>query len=301
VNIKRIIKEEVNDFNWVKDQMDYTPDNKELVALVKAYGGDVIDEIELNDWDHYGLSIYTSGEMEEYAVGTVSEADEALKEFYMESIDDNGIEGWNSDYIDPMDYVIVDEPWVRMYVNEETEYIVSEMSDTELLNESGYDDEYEELSETESELDDVVNELESEISVLEDELFDADDEGDEELYNKIESILSNKQEELSDVEGRIGSIETRRDELISDARNEVYDSYHTELTNCMSDPLGCLVDRGMYESKEEAFESIGWRLDSEAMATELADNGEYGEMGYYDGEYEMVDVYGEYYVTLRLD
>ena len=281
--------------------MDYTPDNKELVALVKAYGGDVIDGIELNGWENYGMSTYTNGDMEDYTVGTVAEADEALKEHYMETIDDNGVEGWNTDYIDPMDYVIVDEPWVRMYVNEETEFIVGEMSDTELLNESGYDDEYKELEESEVELDDVVNELESEISVLEDELFDADDEGDEELYNKIEFTLSNKQEELSNTKGAIADIETRRDELISDARNEVYDTHHTEMTNCMSDPLECLVAHGRFESKEEAFESIGWRLDSEAMATELADNREYGEMGYYDGEYEMVDVYGDSYVTLRLD
>jgi predicted nuclease with TOPRIM domain len=120
-------------------------------------------------------------------------------------------------------------------------------------------------------------------------------EEEEDGYEEMEEMVDTLEDEISDME-------SHRDGLIDDARERVRESYYDEYYDCLSDPVDCLVNqRGYYSSASEMVNAGFVSVDDEAIVSDLADQGDYGELNHYDGSYDEVqDSAGQWWVIMQI-
>jgi vacuolar-type H+-ATPase subunit I/STV1 len=243
-----------------------------------------IDELENDNVDvymmypnqkygHYGLQqfevLIDGFKDREYSVGTEEEMDEAVLAYAKGYIDDVGVEGFSTGFVD--DYL--DEDAIVRVAEEDYDYQIRDYPE-------GYfsDEDFELTYEQEQR----IEQLESQIEDLEQQLFelDSDDENYYEYEDDIQSQIDALQEELDsiepDTEPTEEMIENKVDEYVRDVRR---------------DPLSYLKDMGL---------SIKEYIDEDALAQGLVDSDGYGLMNSYDGQYDTEEVNGVTYYIMRI-
>ena len=258
--IKKILREEMDDLDWIRDISgevpEITDDNKFLV-LVNLLGvdevfGDVTGfddedtDFEQNRWDHYGIDTFTLNNGEEWAVGTESEFDDALYEYWYNFPDDVGIEsvyGYE-------DYLLMSETDRRLFAGEMADNYVDDLSDEEVL---------------------IIADLEDKWESLGDEIIELEDQRD-----GIDTSIDDQ----------ISEIESERETLIYIAREQVRESYYDEWYDCLSEPYRCLVnEHGWYMGADDLIRSGNVHFDRERFAEDMSNSGEYGELSLYDNDW----------------
>ena len=288
MNVRKIIKEEISDFDWVSQHLESIPDDPHYMALVQCYGPEVLRDIEPKDWTHYGLAVYENGEYEEYAVGTRRECVDALEEYYDYLVDEVGLEGWNG--VDPVDYMYLSNTDIRLHASDLADSDVNSLSPYEIIEQTSYFKQYEKLEEKISDLEEKISELEN----LEADLADQDLEDTEE-YSKLEDDLAELEDLLRDYENQKSDMEQ---DAIEEYREDRYDEYKSQLED---DPIETLVDMGWYRSANDMYENNVVSFNRERFVRDLALLGYYGELSSYDGEYCVEHVGGEDYICLRIN
>jgi len=281
--IKRILKEEFDDLDWMRSVSGDIPeidDKNKYLALVELLGvyevfGDVTSfddedtEFTQNPWTHYGMDTFTLNNGEEWTVGTPEEMDSALKSYWESYVDDVGYDTLG----DLSDYVVMGEFDRRSFADDMADHLVGDLGDNDLLERSGLEDEWNELEEEIDEITDQISDLE----------LDDIDEGDE-TYDE----LSKNRDYLTEKQGRL--IESAK-EIV---RSEEYDSWY----ECLDDPTECLVRvHGFYSSTKELIDYNVVSFDMETFVNDRINQSDYGEIGHYDGEYHEV---GDY-ILIRLN
>lgn len=290
MNVRKIIKEEISDFDWVSQHLESISDDPHYMALAQCYGVKVLRDIEPKDWTHYGLAVYENGEYEEYVVGTKRECVYALEEYYGNLIDELGVEGWNTNVIDPVDYMYLTATDVRLYASDFADSDVDNLSPYEIIEQTSYFEKYEELEEKISDLESEISELENQ----EADLIDQDLEGTEE-YNKLVDNLGELEDLLRDYENQKSDMEQ---DATEEYREDRYGEYKSQLED---DPIEFLIDSGWYGGTNEMYENNVLSFDRERFINDLSSFRYYGELSSYDGEYCMEHVDGEDYICLRIN
>ena len=264
--IKKILKEEMGDLDWIKDVPGELPeidDENKFLVLVKILGinevfGDVTGwddpntQFEQNRWTHYGMDTFTLENGQEWAVGTIEEADDALYQYWEDYSDHVGLEG--DDNI--KDYLTMTETDRRLFAGDMSDNDVSDLSDEDTIEYADLEYEWEKLEE--------------EISELEDQRDGID----------------------TSIDDQISDLEKEKDNLIDRAREIVRDSYYDERYECLGDPYQCLVrDHGFYMGVSDLIDSGNVDFDKERWARDMASDSYYGEIAFYDGNYYEEDDY----------
>ena len=268
MNVRKIIKEEMDDFDWVSQHLETVPDEPEILVLKNCYGIEVIQDIEEKEWNHYGLKTYSNYDGESYAVGTESEFIDALRDYWYNFPDDVGVENvYNYEQ-----YLTMSDYDRESFASEMADSYVDDLSDEECIEREGFDESYEELNEKMEELDD--------------EYYDIEDDVERE-----EQIKEEKRELQKEI-----------DNLIERARQFARDSEYDEWYDCLGDPIDCLIRiHGFYSSVEDLTNSGLLDFDLDEFADDMVNQGSYGDLSSYDGEYCEDTVDGVRYISIRVD
>jgi len=214
-----------------------------------------------------------------YAVSTESRAEDAALEYAKESIDENGIGGFNQNFwIDHLDEESILDYFRDFYeddVRNNTEVYFDE-DDFELTSEQ---------EERKEQLENYIEEMEQLKSDTEDEQRELDDSDSEEYENlefniqEIESNIETAQDELDKIEPDTEPTQEMIDSKVDDLLDDVTYDY-----------IAKLEEFGM-----DAEEYI----DKDALAQAWVDSDGIGVMNGYDGTYETTYVNDETYVVMR--
>jgi hypothetical protein len=281
--IKKILKEEFNDeFSWIRNvPLPEITDQNKFMVLVDILGvdevfGDVTGfddpdtDFQENEWKHYGIDTYTLNNGEEWAVGTHSEFDEALYEYWREYPDDVGLE--NIRYV--QDYLKMSDYDRHLFANEEADNYVDYLDDEEIIERSNFT--------SYSALEEEIEELEQKQSELDDEIEDPEE------YSK----------EWDKIQEKIKSLEKQKESLIEEAKEEIKSSEYDEWYECLQDPYRCLVRiHGFYSSVDDLLANNLIQFDKEKFVKDMVEKGRYGDLSNYDGQYYEKDDY----IVIRLN
>lgn len=254
---------------------------------------DVYNTIVPDGHSHYGMDTFNviplrkGSQLKIYSVGTESEMDKALEEYWENYLYDVGLEGINEYTIEDC----VDKESVASMAEEEYRYQIEDDLD------SWFNEDDKELSPSQerriSELEDYITELDEYISEKSDEQtsmeFDTDDEDgynqqQQELQELIDEAENNKtiaEEKIDEINDSKQVSQTMIDEKVDDMVQSV-----------RRDPLGYLKEWGF---------TIKDYVDSDCVTESLSSNSDYGDLNGYDGSYDTVDVDGETYYIMRTE
>lgn len=277
MNIRKLIREEVDDFQWIRDIPGEIPeidDENKFLILVNLLGieevfGDVIKgfddsntDFEQNPWTHYGIDTFTLDNGEEWAVGSEEEFDDALYEYWYGFSDDVGIENvYNFE-----SYLYMSDLDRRFFAQDMAVSYTEDLSDEDVIEVAGYDEEWEELEYQ-------IDELESERSFT--NMFDN-----------------------TSIDNQISDLESEKDNLIDRARESVRENHYDEWYDCLVNPYQCLVrEHGLYMGGQDLLDSGNVYFDDPGFTSDMVDNSHYGDLSSYDGEYYEEDGY----VAIRID
>ena len=258
-NIKKIIKEEIGDFDWVSSHMDTVQNEPHHIALAEVFGVKSIEGMsEEPTGGHYGLPIYQNSEGEEFVVGTIGEADTSLYGYYESYIDDVGVSESGIDY---EDFIHVDRHYASDIANSMADSRVDDMDDEYLGELSDYEEEFLTISER---MDELIDE----------------GEGDSDEYSELDE----RRDEIID-ESREEQREYIRDEEISNIEEDPIGYLVDDLSYYMDAKQ--MLDDGVIS------------VDEHDLINSLVNDGEYEVLSHYDGNYDFVTVDGEDYICFR--
>ena len=279
-HIEELDEDEKERVQEIKKEIKRLEDDEEYTDEIQ----DQIDELEdeLSDllkgkFDVYYLypsgTFYDMTEFElledgsRYAIGTEDEAEESMRDYYQEWVDDpetyldSNFLSYHIDeeaVVDDARYAV--EDWVR---DSPEDYGVER---TELS--SSQEEEIERLEDQISELKEKLDELEDE-----DEIQEVQDEIDQ-LESEIEDIKDFPEGDYSEED-----IEQAIEDYLDD--------------NVRRDPADWLRDMGR---------DIGDYVDKDDLLDTLVRDGDYGDtLNAYDGTYESVRYGNDYYIIMRID
>ena len=262
-----------------KDRGDVGIQDEKILALIEAYAFDIDNEDEIIEeaYTHYGMSVYNVDGVK-YAVGTVDEADTMLRDYCESYIDEVGISGIHNLH----KYLMVSKTDIHLISSEDADYRLDDMSTEDIISESDYNDEYDEL----------INEKDD----LESEFDDLDPDNDDDANKGVEI-----QSRLTEINDRIDEIERLSKEEL---RDKYYDDISDRLENDLLDYLWEMgyvnKDRnsGRYTIEDKLPSFV--QIDNNKVVDDMMDDG-YGIASSYDGEYESVTVNDTKYITLRIN
>ena len=269
--IKKMLREEFDDLQWIHDVPTLFADNEELnekiKALHKVVGSEAIfgnltkpfdvDDI-LSHYDWYGITNFELEDGTEWVVGTEEEFNNALYEYWYSYVDDVGLDYINQ--YDLIDFIEMYEGTRQEYANNEADYSMYKMTDEDILERSADDEEYEELEE---QIYELRNEIEYE-----------DEDGVGELRNKISEL------------------EEKQLNLLDRARELVLELLYEEWYECLEDPYECLVDtHGYYSSVNDLIDNGLVHFDQEEFASSYASSENWYDLPTYGDGFDYVDGY----------
>jgi len=272
-------QEQGNDSEELQDELDsIDAEIEEIEEKIDVYA------LIPSKYGFYGkmrtYEIYQGGlEGNTYAVSTESRAEDAALEYAKESIDENGIGGFNQNFwIDHLDEESILDYFRDFYeddVRNNTEVYFDD-DDFELTNEQ---------EERKEQLENYIEEMEQLKSDTEDEQRELDDSDSEEYENlefniqEIESNIETAQDELDKIEPDTEPTQEMIDSKVDDLLDDVKYDYIAKL-----EEFG--MDAEDY-------------LDKDALAQAWVDSDGIGIMNGYDGTYETTYVNDETYVVMR--
>jgi len=270
---KERVQEIKKEIKRLEDDEEYTDEIQDQIDDLE----DELSELLEDKFDVYYLypsgTFYKMDEFElledgsRYAIGTENEAEESMREYYEEWVD-NPESYMSSDYlsyyideeavVDDARYTV--EDWVR---DSPEDYGVErkELSQSQ-------EEEIEKLEEQISELEEKLNELEDE-----DEIQETQDEIDQ-LESEIEDIKDYPEGDYDE-----DDIERAIDDYLDD--------------NVRNDAASWINNMGM---------DINNYIDRDDLLDALVRDNDYGEtLNSYDGRYEGVRYGNDYYIIMRID
>jgi hypothetical protein len=273
MNIRKIIKEEIDDFDWAKDVQvpDVTDADKyrvlvDILSYIDVFGDGDMDEggFEENSWNHYGgITTFTLDNGQEWGVGTIDEFDNALREYWSSYADDHGVENiYNKE-----EYFRMSETDRRMFASDMADSYVDDMGDDDLIDTADLEDEMGEIQEKIEDLEILLNQTEDE------------DEMD---------VIRDEHQEL----------ESEKEELYDTAREAIRSVHYDDWYECLRDPYECLVNQhGLYDDADDLLNSNTIFFDDDLFVDDMMNSSDYSELAHYDGEYyEEGD-----YIAIRID
>tara|TARA_R110000803_G_scaffold73175_1_gene136934 strand:- start:994 stop:1854 length:861 start_codon:yes stop_codon:yes gene_type:complete len=285
MNIRKIIKEEIDDFGWVSQHMDSVPDDDVTLVVYLTYGVEHTIGLKEMEWGYYGIPAYINEDGHEFVIGTEDEYKEGLYQYYKEQIEEYGVEGgWNESYVKPLDWIIIPDGWIDDFCQEESEYYVDDLDTGDIMREVSLESTFDELTEQLDNINNEIRDLELEGRPLEP---DSDEFGD--LTDKINEL----EDERTDIELQLHDLVDRSIEQI---KGSVYGDMKDEIGD---DPITYLVNRFGMEPNA-VIDSMGFVLDSEGMARHLTQFRFFGEMNHEDGEYTTENVGNETYYIMKV-
>jgi hypothetical protein len=264
------------------------------------------------DYTHYGeMNIYHLNNGEEWTVGDTPTCNQALLEYWESYIEDNG---WEHMGMDVENYVDVSSHWIENYAQEEADYLVEDMDIDEILERTGYDDEIESL---EKEMEKAHNEhhnLKERIVSISEKIEQMNNENedylsygleepphDEERIENAHHFLDELRVEEGEFQNKFDSIEDEMDRTKDIARDDFRESTAGDIEwEVSDDPVNYFIERGMYRTPEEVVQHMGFHVDEDRMANDLADDRDYGRLGSYDGEVTEVKVEDTWYNLVNI-
>lgn len=221
-------------------------------------------------WELQVFSVLDSEEIsgsEEYAVGNQEDVDESALQYWKSLIDDD-LDNFSERTLS----YHIDSDSLRSTVEDDYEYDVRENPEI-YLEESDKD-----LSKSQQSL---INDLNIKKEALEEKLYNMDPDNDE---------YETTQDEITDIDNEIEEIEDSPEgDYKEDAIQDKIDSLVDE---AVSDPIAYIKDRGL---------DLKNFVDGDSLAKELADNEGYGVLSSYDGNYDEININGNYYFILRVN
>lgn len=265
-----------------------------------------IEEIKDNRYDvydalptgyrHYGgMTVFNFRDagnlnnLKEYAVGTNDEADNALKDYWENLLDDIGVEGVQQYIIENnIDGESVAEDFRDYYENDIRDNldVYFNLDDLELSPEQ---------ESRKSDMESYIEELESYIekmtekqSSLEDEIEDPDEYSQE--YDRIQELIDGAEKKKEDTQEEI-------DEMSGEVTEEMIESeVEDRLYEIRRDPYNFLKNELGYSGKD-----IWGYADKDGIIEDLSRDSDYGDLNGYDGTYDEYKVGNEYYVVMRIN
>ena len=305
------VKEELSNLKQrlelLNDQYNETDDDETVDSLTQEIDEiqERIDEIESDYYDvydvfptrynHYGeMSTFNFrgqgrlGNLYEFAVGTQDEADNALKEYYKNFIDDVGLEGLSQYIIENnIDGDRVADDFEDYYYDDVRDNLDAyfDLDDLELSpkQESRKTD----LESYIQELNEYIEEQQGIQSSLEDEIEEPDEYS--ERYDEIQDLIEDAERRRDDAQEEIDEM---RGEVTEDM---IHSEVEDKLYQIRRDPYDFLKDMG-YDQK-----TIMSFVDLDGVAEDLYNNGDYGDLNSYDGAYDEIKIGGDYYVVMRIN
>jgi hypothetical protein len=245
---------------------------EEVQEEIDGLTEDVADVYDMypGNYSYYGLSqfevLLPGFKGREYSVGTEDEMETSALEYSKNLVDDMGVEGFRSGFIDG--YINEDE--VLDYFRDFYENDIANEPDVYFSEED---------FELTSEQEERKEQLESEIEEYEERLRNIDD-SDSTEYEQTQDHINYLQEELDnievDMEPSQDMIDNKVDSMLEDVENDI--------TSYMS-------DFGL---------SIEDYIDKDALAQGLVDEDGWGMMNGYDGTYDDVVVNNTRYYVMRV-
>ncbi len=259
--------ENAEDAQEINSLMDRITDIElEIEEIVENFS-DVYDIIPLN-YSHYGLTTFRPlgmGRDVEFAVGQEKEIEGAALDYAKTLIDDIGIDGFRSGYVDY--YVDGDE--VADYLSDGYREGIYDSPES-YFNED-------ELGLTE-EQEERIEYLEEKISEYEEQLNQYDSDDDE--YDQIQELIDELQEELDSIEPSGEPTDEMVEEKVQEYINDI-----------KHDPVSYLKDYGL---------DIKNFIDTDLLAQGIVDDDGYGVLSSYDNNYDTQEVNGNTYYIFRL-
>lgn len=287
MDIRKIIKEEIDDFDWVSQHMDSVPDDDETLVVYLTYGVEYTRGLERAEWSfHGGIPQFINENGDEFVIGTEDEYIEGLYEYYKSTIDNDELplDGWNSAYVNPLDWIIIPNGWINDFCRDESEYYVDNLETNEIMIEVGLELEYDELTEQLDNVNNDIRELELEGRPLE---TDSGEFGD--LTDKI-----------NELEDKRTDIELQLHDLVDRGIEQIKRSYYRDMKDEMGDEPIKYISNRFGTSIDTTISQMGFELDSEGMARHLTQYRLFGEMNHEDGEYTTENVGNETYYIMKV-
>jgi hypothetical protein len=278
--LKKIIKEEIGDFDWAQDVLAASPDDEEFAAMLNHFGANLVyaeDFEETDNYDYLGGKTYDV-DGQTWVVLTKEQADKALKDDIESLYDDLG----GAELVrDISDYVTVSQNWIDDFCDGETDHYIENFSED---NGGGDDDVFDSMSD--DEYKERYDSISEEIDDLENLFDDADDEGEDNIQTKINHLVHQK------------------DKIVEEALDILREEFKDEAQTCMKDPIYCLVEeKGWYSTTKELLDIMltqwGWDIDEERLVDDLFSESNYDSMGY--GVYAEETVEDTDYILIRMD
>lgn len=252
---------------------------------------DVYDIVE-SDYTNYGMKSYLVKGLggyrspNEYSVGTEDEADRGLERYWEDYVDDVGLDNFNEYTIEGHidgDEVAED---AREYIEEDIRENLEGYFNLDNLDLT--DDQEREIAV----LQQYIEELETYISDLEEEQTSMDfDTDNEDEYERQQQELQVK---IDEAEEKKEETQEKIDEIVPEVTEDMIESeIQDRLSEIRSDPLGYLKDHGYNK------DTIKNYVDLKSLTQELIQNGSYGDMNSYDGDYDSYKIDGRYYIVMK--
>jgi len=256
---------------------------------------DVYDAIPTG-YAHYGeLTVFNFKEigglrnMNEYAVGTTKECDDALEDYWKNLLDDIGVDGIQQYIIENnIDGDSVAEEWEEYYYDEIRDNldVYFNLDDLELSPEQ--ESRKSDLESYIEELESYIEEMEEKQESLNDEIEEPDEYSAE--YDRIQELIDDAEKKKDDVQDEI-------DEMKGEVTHEMIESeVEDRLYRIRRDPYNFLKNELGYESK-----TIMNYVDMDGLIHDLSSNSDYSDLSSYDGRYYEYKGGGESYVVMRIN
>lgn len=281
----------------LENEEEYSDDVEERISEIEDeisdLGEDDGDVYDLNPmrWTHYGLMIFEvllpGFKNNEYTVGTSDEMDEAALKYAEGYIDEVGMEGFRSYFIEQY----IDEDYLRDYIREWFEDDIWQNPEIYFNR-----DDFELTAEQErriSELENYISELEDHISELEDkqnEAYDEEEDPDEydRKYNEIQKMIDEVEEKKDRAQDELDGIEPDDEpsqDMVDDRLDGIVNRY-------MRDPMNFIKEHNL---------NIKDFVDEDELAQGLVDEDGWGIMNGNDGSYDSVTLGDEVYYIMKIN
>ena len=292
----------------LNDQYNETDDDDRIVELTSE-----IDEIEARidemtglyydvydalptGYNHYGgMTVFNFRDqgnlrnLKEYAVGTSDSADNALKEYWENLLDDIGVEGIQQYIIENnIDGDRVAQDFEDYYDEDIRDNLDAyfNLDDLELSPEQ--ESRKSDMESYIGELESYIEEMEEKQSSLEDEIEDPDEYSQE--YDRIQRLIEEAEQKKEDAQEEI-------DEMRGEVTDEmIHAEVQDKLYDISRDPYDFLKNQMGYDSR-----TIRDYLDMDGVVQDLSSNSDYGDLNSYDGSYDEIKIGGDYYVVMRIN